>query len=102
MGVGDEGFDVIGGDAGATGKLGGVEGVGDEVGVQQDVAGGSQGLRGVYFRVRGELDQFHNCSPCRTRPRSGSALTALRVSECLAASSVIARKRRIAMPADAP
>jgi len=59
MRVGDEGFDVIGGDAGASSQLGGVECVRDQVGVQQDVARGSQGLRGVYFRMRGELDQFH-------------------------------------------
>ena len=62
VGVGDEGFDVVCGDAGATGELGGVECVGDQVGVQQDVAGGSQRLRGVDFRMRGELDQFHGGS----------------------------------------
>jgi hypothetical protein len=31
--IGDEGFDVIGGDAGAAGELGGVERVRDQVGV---------------------------------------------------------------------
>ncbi len=44
VGVGDEGFDLVGGYAGTTGKLGGVECAGDQVGVQQDVAGGSQRL----------------------------------------------------------
>jgi len=68
VGVGDEGFDVGGGYAGAAGESGGVEGVGDQVGVQQDIAGGSQGLRGVHVRMRGELDQFH-----RGLPLSGTA-----------------------------
>ena len=49
VGVGDERFNLIGGYAAATGELGGVEGARDQVGVQQDVAGGSQGLRGVHF-----------------------------------------------------
>ena len=64
-GVGDEGFDLVGGYAGAAGELSGVECARDEVGVQQDVAGGSQGLRGVHIRVRGELDQFHVVLPVR-------------------------------------
>jgi len=61
--VSNEGFYLIGGYAGATGESGGVEGVGDEVGVQQDVAGGSQRLRGVHIRMRGEVDQFHGGLP---------------------------------------